>query len=105
MSTDNIGFDEDLTKIIFELSSNIIKYAPYFFCCTHLKYLSYLIILIRKCKVLENRVCACKYIDVDFYNDLVHCNPILPFHCLRPETVIHHQWPAVVWRLPPVVSH
>ena len=24
---------EDLTKIIFELSSNIIKYAPYFFCC------------------------------------------------------------------------
>ena len=26
----NIGFYEDLTKIIFELSSNIIKYAPYF---------------------------------------------------------------------------
>ena len=25
---------EDLTKIIFELSSNIIKYAPYFFCCS-----------------------------------------------------------------------
>ena len=34
MSTHNIGFYEDLTKIIFELSSNIIKYAPYFFCCT-----------------------------------------------------------------------
>ena len=33
MSTNNIGFYEDLTKIIFELSSNIIKYAPYFFCC------------------------------------------------------------------------
>ena len=33
MSTHNIGFFEDLTKIIFELSSNIIKYAPYFFCC------------------------------------------------------------------------
>ena len=33
MSTYNIGFYEDLTKIIFELSSNIIKYAPYFFCC------------------------------------------------------------------------
>ena len=33
MSTHNIGFYEDLTKIIFELSSNIIKYAPYFFCC------------------------------------------------------------------------
>ena len=33
MSTHNIGFYEDLTKIIFELSSNIIKYAPYFVCC------------------------------------------------------------------------
>ena len=32
MSTHNIGFYEDLTKIIFKLSSNIIKYAPYFFC-------------------------------------------------------------------------
>ena len=32
MSIHNIGFYEDLTKIIFELSSNIIKYAPYFFC-------------------------------------------------------------------------
>ena len=32
MSTHNIGFYEDLTKIIFELSSNIIKYTPYFFC-------------------------------------------------------------------------
>ena len=31
MSTHNIGFYEDLTKIIFELSSNIIKYSPYFF--------------------------------------------------------------------------
>ena len=35
MSTHNIGFYEDLTKIIFELSSNIIKYAPYFFCCRY----------------------------------------------------------------------
>ena len=34
MSTHNIGFYEDLTKTIFELLSNIIKYAPYFFCCT-----------------------------------------------------------------------
>ena len=33
MSTHNIGFYEDLTKIIFEISSNIIKYAHYFFCC------------------------------------------------------------------------
>ena len=32
MSAHNIGFYEDLTKIIFELSSNFIKYAPYFFC-------------------------------------------------------------------------
>ena len=32
MSTHNIGFYEDLKKNIFELSSNIIKYAPYFFC-------------------------------------------------------------------------
>ena len=33
MSTHNIGFYEDMTKIIFQLSSNIIKYAPYFLCC------------------------------------------------------------------------
>ena len=30
MSTLNLGFYEDLTKVIFELSSNIIKYAPNF---------------------------------------------------------------------------
>ena len=35
MSTHNIGFYVDLTKIIFELSSNVIKYTPYFFCCGH----------------------------------------------------------------------
>ena len=33
MSTHNIGFYEDLTKNTFKLTSNIIKYAPYFFCC------------------------------------------------------------------------
>ena len=33
MNNHNIGFYEDLTKIIFELSSNIIKFASYFFCC------------------------------------------------------------------------
>ena len=33
MSTHNIGFYEDLTKINFELSSNSIKYTPYFFYC------------------------------------------------------------------------
>ena len=31
MSTHTIGFYEDLTKIIFQLSSNIIKNAPYLF--------------------------------------------------------------------------
>ena len=31
MSTHNIGLYEDLTKIIFQLSSNITKYAPYLF--------------------------------------------------------------------------
>ena len=36
MRTNNIGFYEDLTKIIFQLSSNIIKYAPYLFFCYHL---------------------------------------------------------------------
>ena len=41
MSTHNIGFYEDLTKIIFELSSNIIKYAPYFFCCEDLSFLHF----------------------------------------------------------------
>ena len=35
MSTHTIGFYEDLTKIIFELSSKFIKYAPYFFCCVY----------------------------------------------------------------------
>ena len=29
MSTHNIGFHEDLIKIIFQLLSNIIKYASY----------------------------------------------------------------------------
>ena len=34
MSThSSIGFYEDLTKIIFKLLSDIIKNAPYFFCC------------------------------------------------------------------------
>ena len=46
MSTHSIGFDEELTKIIFQLSSNIIKYAPYqFFCNVYSG--SFLIIAIR----------------------------------------------------------
>ena len=28
MSIHNIGFNEEMAKIIFQLSSNIIKYAP-----------------------------------------------------------------------------
>ena len=31
MSTHNIGIDEKMMKIIFKLSSNIIKYTPYLF--------------------------------------------------------------------------
>ena len=34
MSTHNIGFFEEISKSITYLSSNIIKYAPYFFCCS-----------------------------------------------------------------------
>ena len=33
MSTHNIGFYEEMTKSIFLLLSNIIKYAPYLFFC------------------------------------------------------------------------
>ena len=33
MSTHNIGFKKKQTKIIFQLSPNIIKYAPYLFFC------------------------------------------------------------------------
>ena len=43
MSTHNIGFYEDLTKIIFELSSNINKYAPYFFCWLYLANVSFML--------------------------------------------------------------
>ena len=38
MSTDNIGFYEAWTKIIFQLSSNFIKYAPYLFLWFALSY-------------------------------------------------------------------
>ena len=33
MSTHNIGFYEEMANIFFQLSSNIIKYALYLFCC------------------------------------------------------------------------
>ena len=41
MSTHNIGFYEDLTKIIFQLSSIITKYAPYLFFCSYTVYCNY----------------------------------------------------------------
>ena len=34
MGINNIGFYEDLTKNIFQLSSNIIKNTPYLFFCS-----------------------------------------------------------------------
>ena len=37
MSTHNIDFYGNLTKIIFQLSSNIMKYACYLFFCTSLR--------------------------------------------------------------------
>ena len=43
MSTHNIGFYEDLTKIIFQLSSYIIKYAPYHFYCHRLQFFLHLV--------------------------------------------------------------
>ena len=39
MSTHNIGFYEDLTKIIFELSSNIIKYTHISSAGTHILFM------------------------------------------------------------------
>ena len=38
MSTHNIGFYEEISKIITYLSSNIIKYAPYFFYCQRVRF-------------------------------------------------------------------
>ena len=42
MNIHNIGFYEDLTKTIFKLSSNIIKYTPYFFCCLPMVFMAFL---------------------------------------------------------------
>ena len=44
LSTYNIGFYEDLTKIIFQLSSNVIKYAPYLYFCMCIAYGAILLI-------------------------------------------------------------
>ena len=59
MSTHNIGFYEDLTKIIFELSSNIIKCAPYFFCSVYRVFVG-----------VQNVVYAQRYIFVYLGSDI-----------------------------------
>ena len=69
MSTHNIDFYEDLTKIIFELSSNIIKYAPYFFCCPKL------------CSAMEKKGVARAVWTTYFVSSLhvnVLCNMLVP---------------------------
>ena len=45
MSTHNIGFYEEISKIITQLSSNIIKYAPFFFCWGQEKTLSLCVVV------------------------------------------------------------
>ena len=62
MSTHNIGFYEDLTKIIFELSSNITKYAPYFFC--------YQGLLVQKLRIIRKKFFGSLY-PVNYINDIV----------------------------------
>ena len=49
MSTHNIGFYEDLTKIIFELSSNIIKIRTLFLLLDKAKLIMYI--------TGDNRIC------------------------------------------------
>ena len=53
MRIHNICFYEDLTKIIFELSSNIIKYAPYFFCWASI------LVILQASVLLEYEVLGC----------------------------------------------
>ena len=60
MSTHNIGFYEDLTKPIFELSSNIMKYTPYFFCCCFSFAFEYLFLaIVEDCTI---RKCSCRWL-------------------------------------------
>ena len=42
MSNNTIGFYEALPKFIFQLSSKIIKYAPYLFSCLYTDFFSYM---------------------------------------------------------------
>ena len=70
MSTHNIGFYEDLTKIIFELSSNIIKYAPcYFFCCYFAAINFRIFVFMANCKtgLCKNSV-QYVFMDISFEN-------------------------------------
>ena len=49
MSTHNIGLYEDLTKIIFELSSNIIKYALDILCD-----IFFFVLDAQQCNIMQN---------------------------------------------------
>ena len=64
MSTHNIGFYEEISKIITILSSNIIKYTPYFFCWADNQRLKAEVNALKKFKkrletVLQNHVTWC----------------------------------------------
>ena len=76
MSTHNIGFYEDLTKIIFELSSNIIKYAPYFFCWVLYRPFGQSaksqLILNEKCQI--SQIIPNGFLLSSFFNALRKCN-------------------------------
>ena len=82
MSTHNIGFYEDLTKIIFELSANIIKYAPYFFCC-HGKQL-------RSC-----RDCQLPSHTVPGQNNYMEGSGSAKYNASLPETVYQYLVPIL----------
>ena len=71
MSTQNIGFYEDLTKIIFELSSNIIKYAPSVFLLLGVETVS----------------CFCEYPLLMFYGQLTIFFLQLPTNTLQNKAI------------------
>ena len=95
MSTHNIGFYEDLTKIIFELSSNIIKYAPYFFCSHNCVWISVLQYVRRQIEELVRRN---KNDTVKFLNRLWGwecCNHYnFKLICLTVENSGHENFPV-----------
>ena len=66
MSTHNIGFYEEISKIITKLSSKIIKYAPYFICCMIMYVYMYKSLLgINKTFGFE----SIEYLDQDVWSD------------------------------------